>query len=1076
MKLLVFRRAECVLVLSPELLEPPAPRYSAVLQASSGVSLDVEQLPSTVASSIKRQGFAVVTGDARARLEVAMQLAAYGGPEGTSAEPRAHSGSALSGVLGAHAAAALRAQVFEGADGSVWVAAAATQAPIPASECPACYPIGEARIPLAALSDSVLLQLARVGYAAVNADDRTVTLSSVTAWAEPSRGAQLRGPATSARSNVDADASKHGPARPTDEPRGAHLDFEALFKASPYPYLLIAKDQTILGANPAYLTAAGRSVDSVVGQRLFDAFPTNPDDPASTNTGEVARSIDIAVSTGRSHTSPLLRYATPRDTPEGRVFDERYWSVVHTPVLDADGNVLYVSQNAIDVTDLYRFDPASQHYFLRKEADAVPDVAEFNRPQLHEAMTRILGVERNQLQTLFDQAPGFVAVLMGKECVFDTVNQAYYQLVGHRDVIGRPVMQALPEIAGQGFEEIFAEVLATGKPIVLSERQVALQRAPDGPLEERYLDLLFQPIFDSDGRVTGIFNQGQDVTEGCNARRALGEKLEELAEAKRRSAFQLQLADRLRPLHDPTEIFRQSAALIAGHFHAARLAYGEYHRLQKKMRFHAEYLENEATHAPLQPAAVEFEASDAELIESGGIWVSDDLSRDPRTAGPETWQTFQALEVHAAVVVPLTQQGPTIACLFIGSSTPRAWATAELDLLKEAADRVWTAVERARAEEALRTADERKDQFLAMLAHELRNPLAPIRAAAEIQALTPGDVERVVATSAIISRQVKHMTSLVDDLLDVSRVTRGLVTLEVLEVDLKDVLAHALEQVRPLIEARGHVLSVQLAPAVAHVAGDEKRLVQVFANVLNNAAKYTPEGGRIRVETQMGEDSILITVADSGIGMSQEIVRDAFDLFAQAERTSDRAQGGLGIGLALVKRLVELHQGSVCASSAGLGAGSEFLIRLPRLKVSATATLVARPALTAKTRALRVLVVDDNRDAAAMTAMLIEASGHTAYVAYDAAEGLKRALTEKPDACLLDVGLPGMDGNDMARELRRNPVTSGAMLIAITGYGHDEDRKGTSEAGFDHHLVKPVDPNVLAGLLAQTTRHAADVQ
>jgi PAS domain S-box-containing protein len=231
-------------------------------------------------------------------------------------------------------------------------------------------------------------------------------------------------------------------------------DFSALFTASPYPYLLVDTDFSIIGANPSYLQATGRTADDIVGKHIFDAFPSNPADPDSTNLDEVRLSIERAIATRAPHTSALLRYAVPRETPEGRVFDERYWSAVHTPVFDDSGVVAFVAQNAIDVTDLYRFDGATNKYYLKQDANAVPDIPQTSRPQMHEAMTRIVNAERSQLQTLFNQAPGFIAVLTGPDHRFEMANEAYYQLVGYRDIVGKPAMEALPELASQGFNEL----------------------------------------------------------------------------------------------------------------------------------------------------------------------------------------------------------------------------------------------------------------------------------------------------------------------------------------------------------------------------------------------------------------------------------------------------------------------------------------------------------------------------------------------------------------------------------------------------------------------------------------------
>lgn len=373
---------------------------------------------------------------------------------------------------------------------------------------------------------------------------------------------------------------------------------------------------------------------------------------------------------------------------------------------------------------------------------------------------------------------------------------------------------------------------------------------------------------------------------------------------------------------------------------------------------------------------------------------------------------------------------------------------------------------RRRIEEELRLADRRKDEFLAMLAHELRNPLAPISAAADLLRLAPLDAACIRQTSEIINRQVRHMTSLVDDLLDVSRVTRGLITLDRIALDAKRIVSHAVEQVRPLIEARRHHLVVHMPPEATFIAGDQKRLVQVIANLLNNAARYTPEGGKIVLRVEAQEGHVMLSVADNGIGLAPELTDHVFKLFAQAERDSDRAQGGLGIGLALVKSLVELHGGSVTARSPGVGKGSEFTVCLPRI------TKPVKPSITkddgpirARSKGLRLLVVDDNADAARMLAMFLGAAGHDVIVEHDSKSALERACIERPDVCLLDIGLPDIDGNALARLLRSQPETAAAVLIAVTGYGQEQDRKNAASAGFDYHFVKPVDTLKLAGLL-----------
>jgi signal transduction histidine kinase/CheY-like chemotaxis protein len=386
------------------------------------------------------------------------------------------------------------------------------------------------------------------------------------------------------------------------------------------------------------------------------------------------------------------------------------------------------------------------------------------------------------------------------------------------------------------------------------------------------------------------------------------------------------------------------------------------------------------------------------------------------------------------------------------------------DLIRGMAER-----ERNEALQALRLADERKNEFLAMLAHELRNPLAPISTAAgllrSVYASDPGAVRR---TSEIIARQVDHMVHLVDDLLDVSRVTRGMIELKRERVDLRQVVTAALEQVQPLLEMKRHRLRTALPDTRVLVEGDAKRLIQVLANLVNNAAKYTPDEGSVLVTVRTEGGDAVLAVQDDGIGIAPELLPDVFGLFTQARRTPDRAQGGLGLGLALVKNLVELHGGRVRADSAGLGHGSTFTVTLPCLaETSAPVAETTAPAARVRGgEAGHVLVVDDNVDAATSLALLLEAEGYRVDVEHAPAPALRRALADPPDACILDIGLPDMDGRELARRIRAGLAERTPLLIALTGYGSDADRRAALDAGFDHYLVKPANIQQLEALLA----------
>jgi signal transduction histidine kinase/CheY-like chemotaxis protein len=451
-----------------------------------------------------------------------------------------------------------------------------------------------------------------------------------------------------------------------------------------------------------------------------------------------------------------------------------------------------------------------------------------------------------------------------------------------------------------------------------------------------------------------------------------------------------------------------------------------------------------------------------------GTWVSSDLQRDPRTSGPDVWPNYAALQIRSAVVVPLNRNGALTTCLYINDNLPRVWSADIVRLIEDVAERAWSAVERVRAEDALRLADRRKDEFLAMLAHELRNPLAPISAAAQLLNMGPPDAARVERTSAIIARQVAHMTGLIDDLLDVSRVTRGLVVLAREEVDLRRVIGDAVEQVRPLIEARRHQLVLHLSTEPAIVEGDPKRLVQVVANLLNNAAKYTHEGGRLSIWMGITPEQVLVSVSDNGIGISAELLPTVFDLFSQAERTPDRSQGGLGLGLALVKSLVELHGGMVTAASEGRNLGCEFTIRLPRLHTTPSLSADAAPPgaqAPGTGKRLSLMLVDDNVDAAMTLGLLLESGGHQVTVMHYPGEALERAAQAHFHAFLLDIGLPGMNGYELARRLRKLPTCAESTLVAITGYGQQSDQASAAYAGFDSYFVKPVDPAGLFALL-----------
>lgn len=528
-----------------------------------------------------------------------------------------------------------------------------------------------------------------------------------------------------------------------------------------------------------------------------------------------------------------------------------------------------------------------------EEAKLVEDAAERTRSAVEraiaeQALKRQLQTERDRLRLLFDQAPTFMSVVRGPDHIFELVNAAYQRLIGRRDFIGRPVREVVPEAEEQGFIAMLDGVYASGLPHVATDASLLLQGEPGEPDVQRYVDFVYQPVFEANGKVSGIFVVGSDTT-------------------------------------------------------------------QRKL-----------------------------------------------------------------------------------------------------------------ANVALHDADRRKDEFLAMLAHELRNPLAPISTAAQLLKLNAADEQRVLQASTIISRQVGHMTHLVDDLLDVSRVTRGLIKLEDEVLDFKAVVSHAIEQARPFVAAQRHVLTIRTTATPARVRGDRTRLVQVIVNLLNNAARYTPEAGEIGLAVEVTGEQVTVTVSDTGIGLDPSLVPHIFELFTQGERASDRSHGGLGLGLALVRSLVGLHGGQVAARSGGAGQGSTFTVCLP-LAPEPLATAAAQPAPDAPpaARSLRIMVVDDNLDAAETLAALLTVLGHEVTVQPGAGPALDAAALEPPEVFILDIGLPGMDGYELASRLREREAHAHALLIALTGYGQAGDHGKSMAAGFQHHLVKPVDSARLMEILSQ---------
>ncbi len=433
---------------------------------------------------------------------------------------------------------------------------------------------------------------------------------------------------------------------------------------------------------------------------------------------------------------------------------------------------------------------------------------------------------------------------------------------------------------------------------------------------------------------------------------------------------------------------------------------------------------------------------------------------------------IRALGLKSCMWVPLVVSGNTLGVLtFATAESGRRYTEADLALATDLANRAAVAIENTQLYQALRETDRRKDEFLATLAHELRNPLAPIHNALQILKMPRLDAETVERSREMMDRQVHHLVRLVDDLLDVSRVMRGKIELRRERVELATVVARAVETVRPLVDAQGHQLSVHFPSESLPLDADPVRLVQVVGNLLTNAARYTEPNGRIWLTGERSGEEAVLRVRDSGIGIAPLMLPRIFELFVQVDHSTTRSQGGLGIGLTLVKNLVEMHNGTVQAHSEGLGKGSEFVVRLPistQEQDPDEGREMAQPVHEPPTPSgHRLLVVDDNQDAANSLAMLLRLQGHEVRVAYSGVAALEMTKAYSPDVVFLDIGMPGMDGYEAARRLRQQPGLEKVVLAALTGWGQQEDRRRSAEAGFDHHLVKPPEPRVLERLLAE---------
>ena len=803
---------------------------------------------------------------------------------------------------------------------------------------------------------------------------------------------------------------------------GQGLDFRTLFAAIPTPYLVISPQLTILAANDAYVRLSGRPPGDIVGRDLSDVFPDNPADLDAGDTARLRASLLRVLGTGRAEQMPVQRHDF---APPGAGFQPRYWKRLNTPVCDGAGAVLQILHAIEEVTESQAKQMQGLRGVLVNLTEAIRDLK--SAAEIGYAAAAILG-----------QALGTSRVGYG------TIDHASATLHVARDwcAAGTATLAGITDLRSFG---ALLDDLKLDRFIVVADvdddprtactaaalHHIGVAAFVDAPVVEE--GVLAALLYVNDARPR-VWTPGELILirEVAARIRTASERLRGMAALRESEAKFRTIADAM-----PQMVW---STLPDG-----------YHDYYNEQWYSYTGVPRNSTDGDGWNDI--FHPDDSER--SWAAWRAS-------LATGKTYEIQYRLRHHSGVyrwvlgrALPVRNDAGDI-IRWMGTCT-------DIDDQKQ-------------AEDELRQASLRKDEFLAMLAHELRNPLAPISSAAQLLMLAHADPARAHKAGDIILRQVRHMTDLVDDLLDVSRVTRGLVQIERGELELKDVLHSAIEQARPLMDARQHQLTVVQTEARTRVLGDRTRLVQVVVNLLNNAAKYTPQGGHIALSLELDGNDACIMVTDNGSGIDAALLPYVFDLFIQAERTPDRAQGGLGLGLALVKRITALHNGSVLAQSEGLGQGSSFMILLPLLPQAgqpavAPAPAPARPALPLPAAGgVRVMIVDDHPDGVRALADLLAAQGHEVLMAEDGASALALAAGRSIDAFILDIGLPDMDGHALARRLRASPEGGAALLVALTGYGQAQDRLLSKAAGFDHHFVKPADGAALAAVLGQRAR------
>jgi len=697
---------------------------------------------------------------------------------------------------------------------------------------------------------------------------------------------------------------------------------------------------------------------------------------------------------------------------------------------------------------------SSEHRFLWPdgrevwiEAEGYPiDSVELGKAAYFGTCTDITLRHQNEAQlrlyeTLLSSNPDF-AYVFNTDRRFIYANQSLLTMWGRtwQECSGKSLRElGYPEWHAAMHEREIDTVIGTAKPIT---GEVHF----NGTHGKRLYEYIFSPIFGNDGTVEAIAGATRDVTER--------------KQAEERATFLSDLSGHLMSLSSETEIVTEAVRMLGQHLGVQRCYFIESLKDENLLRVAPDWHREGAISITGDYTIDSFGGEEWWYRYSAGPLMIEDVEKDPLTAARAG--AYFDLGIRSFITQPYRRVGPWSVVLAVTESAPRIWTEAEVILLDNVAARVWPLVEQARGIESLRESDRRKDQFLATLAHELRNPLAPVLTGLEIMRRASGDPKMVEQITGIIERQTRQMAHLINDLLDISRVNTGKITLKKEAVSFARILQNSIEASQPLFDERRHHFTSSLPPESAIIEADPSRIAQVVSNLLSNAAKYTPEGGRISLESGITSSEAWVRITDNGQGIEPEEQDAIFDLFHQ---TKNGSADGLGIGLTLVRSLLRMHGGTITVRSAGSGHGSEFTLHLPGSILAHTAADGIEPILALIPAAKRALVVDDGKSNADVLAMLLKLEGLEVEVAYNGLEGLEKSRTFRPHFVLMDIGMPIMDGLEAAAHMRSEKLP--ATLIALSGWGREEDRKRTKEAGFDYHLTKPVSPADLQNVLAK---------